>query len=51
MNHLAEVTKEVNQFREKMNWKEYYKSHPKDTAMSIVSEAVEVLDYFRYKKS
>ena len=47
MSNLTDLTKEVIDFRDKRDWKQFNK--PKDLALSLVLEAAEVLEHFQWK--
>lgn len=44
---LNELQQKVSKFRDERNWKKYH--NPKDLAISLVTEAVEVLEHFQWK--
>ncbi|WP_252312321.1 nucleotide pyrophosphohydrolase [Sinobaca sp. H24] len=46
INHLIE---EINQFRDKRDWRQYH--NPKDLAISLSIEAAELLEDFQWKTS
>ena len=48
MSDLDSLTKSVLDFRDKRDWKQFH--NPKDSAIALVSEAVEVLDELKWKK-
>ncbi len=48
MSDLDILTKSVLDFRDKRDWKQFH--NPKDSAIALVSESVEVLDELKWKK-
>lgn len=48
MTDLDSLTKLVLDFRDLRDWKQFH--NPKDSAIALVSEAVEVLDELKWKK-
>src|SRR3989344_8217466 len=49
MNDRKKITKKINKFIEERDWKQFH--NHKDMALSLVSEAVEVLEHFQWKAS
>ena len=49
MNDIKKLTKKINKFIEERDWKQFH--NHKDMALSLVSEAVEVLEHFQWKAS
>ncbi len=47
MSDIQELTKKIKNFRDKRNWKQFH--NPKDSAIALVSEAMEVLEHFKWK--
>lgn len=47
MSDLKNLTKQILEFREARNWKQFH--NPKDLALSLVLEAAEVLEHFQWK--
>ena len=47
MNNIRLITEKLLEFRRKRDWKKFHK--PKDLALSLVLEAVEVLEQFQWK--
>jgi dCTP diphosphatase len=47
MSDLETLTKKVIEFRDQRNWKQFHK--PKDTAISLLLEAAELLEHFQWK--
>ncbi|MBS2037765.1 nucleotide pyrophosphohydrolase [bacterium] len=44
---MQELTRQIREFRDERDWKQYH--HPKDLAMALSIEAAEVLEIFRFK--
>lgn len=44
---LKKLTKRIVQFQEERDWKQFH--NPKDVALSLTLEAVEVLEHFQWK--
>lgn len=49
MNEIKELLKEINQFRDKRNWRQFH--NEKDLSLSISLEAAELLELFQWKSS
>ena len=49
MSNIEELTNRVIAFRDARNWKQFH--NPKDSAISLVLEATEVLEHFQWKNS
>jgi NTP pyrophosphatase (non-canonical NTP hydrolase) len=49
MSDIEELTKIIISFRDKRNWKQFH--NPKDTSLSLVLEAAEVMEHFQWKNS
>ena len=47
MNETHEVLKEINQFRDERNWRQFH--NEKDLSLSISLEAAELLELFQWK--
>lgn len=47
MTKVKDLQEEVIKFRDKRDWKKFH--NPKDSAVALVFEAVEVLECFRWK--
>lgn len=47
MSNIKKLTKKINKFVEERNWKQFH--NHKDMALSLVLEAVEVLEHFQWK--
>lgn len=47
MSDLDELQKRVLKFRDERNWKQFH--NPKDLAISLLAEATELLDEFKWK--
>ena len=47
MNEIHEVLKEINQFRDERNWRQFH--NEKDLSLSISLEAAELLELFQWK--
>lgn len=47
MTDIKNLTEKIKKFRDERNWKQFH--NPKDCATALVSEAVEVLDHFKWK--
>src|SRR3989344_3528962 len=47
MSDIRQLTKKIIDFRKKRDWKQFH--NPKDTALSLVLEAAEVLEFFQWK--
>ncbi len=45
----VELTKRIISFRDARDWKQFH--NPKDVAMSLVLEAVEVMEHFQWKNT
>lgn len=48
MGKIEEITKEIVEFRDKRDWKQFH--NPKNLAMDISVEAAELLEIFLWKK-
>ena len=49
MNTVEDLTKRIVAFRDARNWKQFH--NPKDTALSLVLEAAEVMEHFQWKNA
>lgn len=49
MKPFQSLTKDVNQFRDALHWREYHHTHPKEMAIGISTEAAEILEHFRFR--
>lgn len=49
MDENKEVLKEINQFRDERNWRQFH--NEKDLSLSISLEAAELLELFQWKSS
>ena len=49
MNDIKKLTKKINKFIEERDWKQFH--NHKDMTLSLVSDAVEVLEHFQWKAS
>jgi dCTP diphosphatase len=49
MSDLTDVQKRIIDFRDKRNWKQFH--NPKDSAISLLLEASELLEHFQWKSS
>ena len=47
MSDIKNLTKRIKKFRDERDWKQFHS--PKDVALSLVLEAVEVLEHFQWK--
>ncbi|MCB9805648.1 nucleotide pyrophosphohydrolase [Candidatus Nomurabacteria bacterium] len=47
MGEISKLTKQITDFRDKRNWKQFH--NPKDCAISLSLEAAEVLEHFQWK--
>lgn len=47
MNNINDLTKKIIPFRDARDWKQFH--NPKDCAISLSLEAVEVLEHFQWK--
>jgi dCTP diphosphatase len=47
MSDIKRLTKSAIKFRDERDWKKFH--NPKDNALSLVLEAVEVLEHFQWK--
>lgn len=47
MPNLEELTRQIVEFRDERDWKQFH--NPKDVAVSLVLEATEVLELFQWK--
>ncbi len=47
MNETHEILKEINQFRDERNWRQFH--NEKDLSLSISLEAAELLELFQWK--
>lgn len=47
MSDIKKLTKKILNFRNKRDWKQFH--NPKDVAISLVIEAVELLEHFQWK--
>lgn len=47
MDELKKLTQKITAFRDARDWKQFH--NPKDAALSLVLEAVEVLEHFQWK--
>ncbi|ELJ9285543.1 nucleotide pyrophosphohydrolase [Staphylococcus pseudintermedius] len=49
MSETKEILKEINQFRDERNWRQFH--NEKDLSLSISLEAAELLELFQWKTS
>lgn len=49
MDENKEILKEINQFRDERNWRQFH--NEKDLSLSISLEAAELLELFQWKSS
>lgn len=49
MKNINELVKRIISFRDARNWKQFH--NPKDTALSLVLEATEVMEHFQWKNN
>ncbi|MBO1212161.1 nucleotide pyrophosphohydrolase [Staphylococcus nepalensis] len=49
MNETKNILKEINQFRDERNWRQFH--NEKDLSLSISLEAAELLELFQWKSS
>src|SRR3990167_676226 len=49
MSDIKKLTKKINKFLKERDWKQFH--NHKDMALSLVLEAVEVLEHFQWKAS
>lgn len=47
MKNINDLTKRIIAFRDARDWKQFH--NPKDVALSLVLEAVEVMEHFQWK--
>ncbi len=47
MSDISKITRKIVSFRDKRDWKQFH--NPKDTALSLVLEATEVMEHFQWK--
>jgi len=47
MSDIKNLTKKIIKFRDARDWKQFH--NPKDTAISLVLEAAEVMEHFQWK--
>ncbi len=47
MNDIKRLTKNLIEFRDERDWEQFH--NPKDVALSLTLEAVEVLEHFQWK--
>jgi NTP pyrophosphatase (non-canonical NTP hydrolase) len=47
MTDIRKLTKKITDFRDKRDWKQFH--NPKDSAISLLLEAAEVLEHFQWK--
>lgn len=47
MKNIKDLTKRIIAFRDARDWKQFH--NPKDVALSLVLEAVEVMEHFQWK--
>lgn len=47
MSDIASLTKQILEFREKRDWKQFH--NPKDLSLSLVLESTEVMEHFQWK--
>lgn len=47
MSIIKKLTKQIIQFRDERDWKQFH--NPKDVALSLVLEATEVMEHFQWK--
>src|SRR5699024_6411471 len=46
VNNMQKLIKEINEFRDKRNWRQYH--NPKDLSLSLSLEASELLENFQW---
>lgn len=49
MSDIQELTELIRKFRDERDWKKFH--NPKDTSLSMVLEASEVMEHFQWKNS
>ncbi|AKS66042.1 MULTISPECIES: nucleotide pyrophosphohydrolase [Staphylococcus] len=49
MNEINQIVKQINQFRDERNWRQFH--NEKDLALSITLESAELLELFQWKSS
>lgn len=49
MNQIEKLTKDIIEFRDRRDWKQFH--NPKDVALSLVLEAGEVMEHFQWKNA
>lgn len=49
MLKIDDLTKQIIAFRDARDWKQFH--NPKDSALSLVLEATEVMEHFQYKNA
>jgi len=49
MSEIKDLTKKIIEFRDKRDWKKFH--NPKDVALSLVLEAGEVMEHFKWKSN
>lgn len=49
MSDIEDLTEKIKQFRDARDWRQFH--NPKDVALSLALEAVEVLEHFQWKNS
>jgi dCTP diphosphatase len=49
MSDFSEISKKVVAFRDERDWKQFH--NPKDSALSLVLEAAEVMEHFQWKNA
>jgi NTP pyrophosphatase (non-canonical NTP hydrolase) len=47
MSDIQELTKLITKFRDARDWKQFH--NPKDTSLSLVLEAAELMEHFQWK--
>jgi len=47
MSNIKELTEKVKKFRDERDWKQFH--NPKDSSLSLVLEASEVMEHFQWK--
>lgn len=49
MSDISKITKKIIDFRDERDWKQFH--NPKDSALSLVLEATEVMEHFQWKNA
>lgn len=47
MSDIKDLTKLIKHFRDERNWKQFH--NPKDSGIALISEAMEVLEHFKWQ--